>query len=151
MEGPLCCSPYHPHCPKGRNWTLGALQPRVSCHPRGTGKGPKRMEGDATSHQPLKNEARPPAGPRQIPLTLLWVALLLYSGTAGANPHQPAKITWTLRNGLTHEVLNSTTGIPPTQYLVARFILRPWTFVKRTYRYSSSDDAETTISGNVSE
>ena len=71
------------------------------------------MEDDAASHQPLKNEAHPPAGPRQIPLTLLLVALLLHSGTAGANPHQPAKITWTLRNGLTREVLNLTTGIPP--------------------------------------
>ena len=114
MEGPLCCSPYHPHCPKGgRNWTLGALQPCASCHPRGTRKGPKRVDGDTASHQPLKNEACPPAGPRQIPRTLLLVALLLHSGTAGANPHQPAKITWTLRNGLTHEVVNSTTGIPP--------------------------------------
>ena len=114
MEGPLCCSPYHPHCPKGgRNWTLGALQPHASCHPRGTRKGPKRKEGNAASHQPLKNEARPPTGPRQIPLTLLLVALLLHSGTAGANPHQPAKITWMLHNGLTHEVLNWTTGIPP--------------------------------------
>ena len=149
MEGPLWCSPYHPHCPKGGwNWTLGALQSRASCHPRGTRKGPKRMEGDAASHQPLKNEARLPAGPRRIPRTLLLVALLLHSETAGANPHQPAKITWMLCNGLTHEVLNSTTGIP--QYLV-RFILRPWTFVKRAYQYSSSDDAETTISGNVSE
>ena len=114
MQRPLCCSSYQPHCPKGgQNWTLGALQPRASCHPRGTRKGPKRMEGDAASRQPLKNEARPPAGPRQIPLTLLLVALLLHSETAGANPHQPAKITWTLRNGLTHEVLNSTNGIPP--------------------------------------
>ena len=71
------------------------------------------MEGDAAFHQPLKNEARPPAGPRQIPWTLLLVALLLHSRTAGANPHQPAKITWTLLNGLTHEVLNSTTATPP--------------------------------------
>ena len=114
MEGPLCCSPYHPHCPKGgRNWTLGALQPRVSCHPRGTRKDPKRMEGDTASHQPLKNEARLPAGPRRIPRTLLLVALLLHYGTAGANPHQPPKITWMIRNGLTHEVLKSTTRIPP--------------------------------------
>ena len=71
------------------------------------------MEGNAASHQPLKNEARLPAGPRQIPLTLLLMALLLHSGTAGANPHQTSKITWMLHNGLTHEVLNSTTGIPP--------------------------------------
>ena len=113
MEGPLCCSPYHPHCPKGgQNWTLGAPQPCALCHPRGIRKGPKRMEGNATSHQPIKNEACPPAGPRKIPLTLLLVALL-HSGTASANPHHPPKITWMLHNGLTHEVLNSTTGIPP--------------------------------------
>ena len=102
-----------PHCPKGGwNWTLGALQPCASCHPRGTRKGPKRVEGDTASHQPLKNEACPPAGPRKIPLTLLLVALL-HSGTASANPHQPPKITWMLHNGLTQEVFNSATGIPP--------------------------------------
>ena len=29
------------------------------------------------------------------------------------NPHQPIKITWKLQNGLTREVLNSTTAIHP--------------------------------------
>ena len=50
--------------------------------------------------------------------SLLWVAL----GILGAlgkrehtnqNPHQSFQITWTLRNGLTREVLNLTTRIHP--------------------------------------
>ncbi|XDA74082.1 hypothetical protein R6Z07F_004300 [Ovis aries] len=38
---------------------------------------------------------------------------LLCSGVASVNPHQPVKITWKLQNGLTREVLNSTTAIHP--------------------------------------
>ena len=71
------------------------------------------MEGDTTSLASFKKEAHPPAGPRRITLTLLLVAVFLDPGTASANPHQPTKITWKLRNGLTPEVLNSTTGIHP--------------------------------------
>ena len=71
------------------------------------------MEGDTASLPSFKNEAHPPTGPGRITLTLLLVAVFLDPGTASANPHQPAKITWKLRNGLTPEVLNSTTGIHP--------------------------------------
>ena len=38
---------------------------------------------------------------------------LLCSGVASVNPHQPVKITRKLQNGLTREVLNSTTAIHP--------------------------------------
>ena len=34
-------------------------------------------------------------------------------GHTNQNPHQSFQITWMLRNGLTHEVLNLTTGIHP--------------------------------------
>ena len=50
--------------------------------------------------------------------SLLWVVLgvlgvMEEGGHTNQNPHQSFQITWTLRNGLTHEVLNLTTGIHP--------------------------------------
>ena len=50
--------------------------------------------------------------------SLLWVALgilgaLGKGGHTNQNPHQSFQITWMLRNGLTREVLNLTTGIHP--------------------------------------
>ena len=71
------------------------------------------MEGDTTSLPSFKNEAHPPVGPRRITRTLLLVAIFLDPGTASTNPHQPTKTTWKLRNGLTWEILNSTTRIHP--------------------------------------
>lgn len=70
------------------------------------------MEGDTASLQSSKNETHP-SGPGRIALILLMVAVLFNPGTANSNLQQPARITWTLRNGLTHEVLNLTTGIHP--------------------------------------
>ena len=114
MEGPLCCFPYHPYCPQGgRNWTLDTQQPCTAGHPRRTREGPKRIEAGSASLQSLKIETHQAAGSRRITLTFLMVAVLFDPGTAGPNPHQPARITWMLWNGLTHEVLNLTTGIHP--------------------------------------
>ena len=114
MEGPLCCSSYHPYCPQGRrNWTLGTLQPRATGHSRRTREGSKRMEVNTASFQSLKIEARPTADLGRITLTLLMMAGLLNPGTASTDPHQPVKITWRLQNGLTQEVLNTTTEIHP--------------------------------------
>ncbi|XDB51726.1 hypothetical protein ABFV05_005342 [Capra hircus] len=52
---------------------------------------------------------------------------LLCSGVASVNPHQPVKITWKLQNGLTREVLNSTTAIHPpnTRWPDLYFDLKP--------------------------
>ena len=41
------------------------------------------------------------------------MTMLLCSEAASVNPHQPVKITWKLQNGLTREMLNSTTAIHP--------------------------------------
>ena len=71
------------------------------------------MERDTTPLQPFKDEAHPLTGPRRITLTFLLVTILLDPGATSGNPHQPAKITWKLQNGLMQEVLNSTSGIHP--------------------------------------
>ena len=114
MEGPLCYSSYHPYCPQSRrNWTLGTLQPRATGHSRRTREGSKRMEVNTASFQSLKIKARPTADLGRITLTLLMMAGLLDPGTASTDPHQPVKITWRLQNGLTREVLNTTTEIHP--------------------------------------
>ena len=114
MEGPLCYSSYHPYCPQSRrNWTLGTLQPRATGHSRGTREGSKRMEVNTASLQSLKIEAHLTADLRRITLTLLMMAVLLDPGTASTDPHQPVKITWRLQNGLTREVLNTTTKTHP--------------------------------------
>ena len=39
--------------------------------------------------------------------------MLLCSKAASVNPYQPIRITWNLQNGLTREMLNSTTAIHP--------------------------------------
>ena len=41
------------------------------------------------------------------------MTMLLCSEAASMNPHQPIRITWKLQNGLTREMLNSTTAIHP--------------------------------------
>ena len=41
------------------------------------------------------------------------LGVLEEGGHTNQNPHQSFQITWTLRNGLTREVLNLTTGIHP--------------------------------------
>ena len=41
------------------------------------------------------------------------MAALIDPGAASHNPHQPAKITWKLNDGQTHELLNETSGIHP--------------------------------------
>ena len=41
------------------------------------------------------------------------MAALIDPGATSHNPHQPAKITWKLNDGQTHELLNETSGIHP--------------------------------------
>ena len=41
------------------------------------------------------------------------MTMLLGSEAASVNLHQPVRITWKLQNGLTREMLNSTTAIHP--------------------------------------
>ena len=79
------------------------------------------MEGDTTSLQPFKDEAHPLTEPRQITLILLLVTILLDPGATNGNPHQSARITWKLQNGLTREVLNLRNTSP--EHLVARSVL----------------------------
>ena len=64
--------------------------------------------------QPFEAKAsKAPPGPGQLGWAILWMTQLLCSGVASVNLHQPVKITWKLQNGLTREVLNSTTAIHP--------------------------------------
>ena len=53
--------------------------------------------------------------------------MLLCSEAASVNLHRPVKITWKLQNGLTREMLNSTTAIHPpnTWWPDLYFDLRP--------------------------
>ena len=114
MEGSLCCSSYHPNCPKGRRYrALGALQPRMPSHLSRTRKRQERMGSISTPVQPPEAEAPSLTGPRQIVWTILWMTMLLCSKAASVNLHQPVRITWKLQNGLTREMLNSTTTIHP--------------------------------------
>ena len=114
MEGPLCCSPYHPYCPQGgRNWTLDTLQPRTAGHPRRIREGPKRTEADTASLQSLKFETRLAAGLRRINLTLLIIATFLDHRTVSTNPHQPMNLTWMILSATTREAINSTSAIHP--------------------------------------
>ncbi|XP_069430371.1 MLV-related proviral Env polyprotein-like [Ovis canadensis] len=72
------------------------------------------MGSVSTPVQPFKIEdPAPAAGPTRLIWTVIWMTVLLCPVTASVNPHQPVKITWTLWNGLTREVLNLTTGIHP--------------------------------------
>ena len=50
-----------------------------------------------------------------------------FTRVASVNLHQPVKITWKLQNGLTREVLNSTTAIHPpnTRWPDLYFDLKP--------------------------
>ena len=52
-------------------------------------------------------------GPRQLVWTILWMTMLLCFEAASVNLRQSIKITWKLKNGLTCEMLNSTTTIHP--------------------------------------
>ena len=114
MEGSLCCSSYHPNCPKGRRyWALGALKPRMPSHLSRSRKCQERMGSISTPVQPPEAEAPSPTGPRQIVLTVLWMTMLFCSEAARVNLHQPVRITWKLQNGLAREMLNSTTTIHP--------------------------------------
>ena len=64
--------------------------------------------------QPPEAEAPAPStGPRQLAWTILWMTMLLCSEATSVNLHQPIRITWKLQNGLTREMLNSTTAIHP--------------------------------------
>ena len=71
------------------------------------------MEVNTASLQSLKIEACLTADLGQTTLTLLMMAVLLDPRTASTDPHQPVKITWRLQNGLTREVLNTTTKTHP--------------------------------------
>ena len=114
MEGPLCCSPYHPYCPEGgRNWTLDTLQPCTAGHPRRTREGPKRIKADTAFLQSLKTETHPAAGLRRINLTLLIIATFLDHRTVSTNPHQPMNLTWMILSATTREAINSTSAIHP--------------------------------------
>ena len=114
MEGSLCCSSYHPNCPKGRWYrALGALQPRTPSYLSRTRRHQKRMGSISTPVQPPEAEAPSPTRPREIVWTVLWMTMLLCSEAAIINPHQSVRITWKLQNGLTREMLNSTTTIHP--------------------------------------
>ena len=78
--------------------------------------------------QPLEAKAsKAPTGPGQLGWALLWMTQLLCSRVASVNLHQPVKITWKLQNGLTREVLNSTTAIHPpnTWWPDSYFDLKP--------------------------
>ena len=115
MERSLCCSSYHPNCLEGRRYrALGALQSRTPSYFSRTRRREKTMGSVSTPVQPFKIEdPAPAAGPTRLIWTVIWMTVLLCPVTASVNPHQPVKITWTLWNGLTREVLNLTTGIHP--------------------------------------
>ena len=113
MKVSLCCSSYHPNCPKGRRYRVHCnhVHPAASAEQEDT---KKRMESISAPVQPPEAKAsKAPTGPGQLGWALLWMTQLLCSGVASVNPHQPVKITWKLQNGLTREVLNSTTAIHP--------------------------------------
>ena len=67
------------------------------------------MEGESSPVKSFETETRPPGGL----LILLLMAALIDLGATSHNPHQPAKITWKLNDGQTHELLNETSGIHP--------------------------------------
>ena len=87
----------------------GLLQSRVASHTRRTGKSTSRMEGESSSVKSFETETRPPGGL----LILLLMAALIDPGATSHNHHQPAKITWKLNDGQTHELLNETSGVHP--------------------------------------
>ena len=101
--------------PGRRYRALGALQPRTpSYFSRAKRHQKKKMKSVSAPVQPPEAKAsKAPTGPGQLGWALLWMTRLLCSGVASVNPHQPVKITWKLQNGLTREVLNSTTAIHP--------------------------------------
>ena len=67
------------------------------------------MEGESSSVKSFETETRPLGGL----LILLLMAALIDPGATSHNHHQPAKITWKLNDGQTHELLNETSGIHP--------------------------------------
>ena len=67
------------------------------------------MEGESSPVKSFETETRPPGGL----LILLLMAALMDPGATSHNPPQPAKITWKLKDGQTHELLNETSGIHP--------------------------------------
>ena len=110
MERPLCCSPYHSyHCQGRRDWTLGSLQSREASHSGRTGKSASRIEGKSSPVKSFETETRSTGGL----LILLLMAALIDLGVTSHNPHRPAKITWKLSDGQTHEQLSETSGIHP--------------------------------------
>ena len=56
-------------------------------------------------------------------LILLLMAALIDPGVTSHNPHRPAKITWKLRDGQTHEQTPRDLRNPPSEYLVAGLVL----------------------------
>ncbi|XP_069454094.1 uncharacterized protein [Ovis canadensis] len=107
-------APPHPGSRGRRYRALGALQSRTPSYFSRTRRREKTMGSVSTPVQPFKIEdPAPAAGPTRLIWTVIWMTVLLCPVTASVNPHQPVKITWTLWNGLTREVLNLTTGIHP--------------------------------------
>ena len=80
-----------------------------------------------TRPTPEAKASKAPTRLGQLGWAILWMTQLLCSGAASVNPHQPVKITWKLQNGLTREVLNSTTTIHPpnTRWPDLYFDLKP--------------------------
>ena len=96
----------------------------VTCgsHTGRTGKSVSRMEGESSPAKSSETETRPPGGL----LILLLMAALIDPGATSHSPHRPAKITWKLSDGQTHEQLKETSGIHPpnTWWLDLYFDLR---------------------------
>ena len=123
MKRPLYCSPYHSYrCQGRRDWTLGSLQSCATSHSGRTGKSSSRMEGESSPVKSFETETRSTGGL----LILLLMAALIDPEATSHNPHRPAKITWKLSDGQTHEQLNETSGIHPpnTWWLDLYFDLR---------------------------
>ena len=91
------------------------------------------------------------------------MAALIDPGVTSHNPHQPAKITWKLNDGQTHELLYETSGIhPPNTWwpdlnfdLSSLFAKQDGLYdkyyrdeIKKTHQHHSDYGVETTISAS---
>ena len=94
----------------------------ATSHSGRTGKSSSRMEGESSPVKSFETETRLMGGL----LILLLMAALIHPGVTSHNPHRPAKITWKLSDGQTHEQLNETSRIHPpnTWWLDLYFDLR---------------------------
>ncbi|XP_055290574.1 MLV-related proviral Env polyprotein-like isoform X3 [Moschus berezovskii] len=84
----------------------------MPCHSRRTRQRPDRMEGQPSPVKSPKAENHTTRSPLRL-VVLLLMTTFVGCGTTSGNPHQPVKVTWKLQNGLTGEILNSTTENHP--------------------------------------